>query len=228
MSQRLVAVEAAGPVFRLGRSPDPWAWPDWAYATGLTFGNRWDDPLGENRVLYASSQRLGAFVETLARFRPDLSVVAGLSEIAGDGDSPPPGVVPSRWRAGCRMGEAELAGRFVDVGDAQDACNAAARRGAAAAAIRYGLDEIDASTIRLSAPRGFTQEISRLVYAWQADGGPFAGIRCRSRLGDEFVNWAIFETTEGTSPIAAGRDETTDTDDPDFLAALELLDLGAG
>ena len=102
------------------------------------------------------------------------------------------------------------------------------RLGAAAAAIRYGLDEIDASTIRLSAPRGFTQEISRLVYAWQADGGPFAGIRCRSRLGDEFVNWAIFETTEGTSPIAAGRDETTDADDPDFLAALELLDLGAG
>lgn len=226
MSQRLVAVEAAGPVFRLGRSPDPWAWPDWAYATGATFGNRWDDPLGEYRVLYASSQRLGAFVETLARFRPDLTVVAGLSEIAGDDDSPPAGVVPPRWRAGRRMGEAELAGRFVDVGEAQTL--ATLRLVTAAEAIRHGLDEIDASTIRLSAPRGFTQEISRLVYAWKADHGPFAGIRYRSRLGDEFVNWAIFETPEGTSPIAVGRDETIDADDPDFLAALELLDLRAG
>jgi len=30
-----------GPLYRLARVPDPWAWPDWAYA-GLdgTFGNR--------------------------------------------------------------------------------------------------------------------------------------------------------------------------------------------
>lgn len=40
MSQGLVAVEAAGSVFRVGRSPDPRAWPDWAYASGATFGNR--------------------------------------------------------------------------------------------------------------------------------------------------------------------------------------------
>ena len=35
------------PVYRVGRSPDPWAWPDWAYATDGTFGNRWDDPQGK-------------------------------------------------------------------------------------------------------------------------------------------------------------------------------------
>lgn len=49
-----------------------------------TFGNRWDDPLGSYRVLYASSRRLGAFVETLASFRPDLLALAGLEAIEGD------------------------------------------------------------------------------------------------------------------------------------------------
>jgi RES domain len=70
-------VQPDGPLYRLARMPDPWAWPDWAYA-GLdgTFGNRWDDPLGSYRVLYACTRRLGAFIETLARFRPDLSRAA--------------------------------------------------------------------------------------------------------------------------------------------------------
>lgn len=70
--------------------------------------------------------------------------------------------------------------------------------------IHFGLDDIDAATIRLTAPRGFTQEISRLVYAWPADEGVFAGIRYQSRLGDQFVNWVMFEAPEGTSVISAG------------------------
>ncbi|HEV3321974.1 MAG TPA: RES domain-containing protein [Solirubrobacteraceae bacterium] len=79
---RFAVLAPDGPLYRLARAPDPWAWPDWAYA-GLdgTFGNRWDDPLGSYRVLYASTRRVGTFIETLARFRPDLAVVAGLEEI---------------------------------------------------------------------------------------------------------------------------------------------------
>jgi hypothetical protein len=54
------------PLFRVGRDDDPWAVPDWAYTKeDRTFGNRFDDPMGVYRVLYASSQRLGCFVETL-------------------------------------------------------------------------------------------------------------------------------------------------------------------
>ena len=177
-------------------------------------------------MLYASAQRVGAFVETLARFRPDLTVMAGLAEIDGDDDGPSPGVVPAGWLAGRRVGEAELSGRFVDVGDARSL--AMLRTAKAAAAIRHSLGEIDAATIRLSAPRGFTQEISRLVYAWPADEGVFAGIRYQSRLGDQFVNWAIFEPPEDASPLVAGEDEPIDPDDPDFRAALELLGLRVG
>jgi hypothetical protein len=58
------------PLFRVGRDDDAWAVPDWAYAKeDRTFGNRFDDPMGVYRVLYVSSQRLGCFIETLARFR---------------------------------------------------------------------------------------------------------------------------------------------------------------
>ena len=87
MSCDLETVAPAGPVFRLARAPDPWAWPDWSQASfDGTFGNRWDDPEGAYRVLYASSTRFGALLETLARFRPDLAVIAGLSEIEGRDD----------------------------------------------------------------------------------------------------------------------------------------------
>jgi hypothetical protein len=194
-------VQPDGPLYRLARVPDPWAWPDWAYA-GLdgTFGNRWDDPLGSYRVLYASSRRLGAFIETLACFRPDLSVVAGLDAIEGDEDAPPPGIVPLRWLRGRRIGEAAVPGSFVDIGDAGSL--ATLRVHLAARAIHYGLSEIDAATIRLDVPRRFTQEVSRLIYEWHEEHGGCAGIRYRSRLGDQFVNWAIFEPPPDSRPNA--------------------------
>jgi hypothetical protein len=88
------------PAYRVAHMSDPWAWPDWNLAgPDGTFGNRWDDPQGTYRVLYASSTRFGAFAETLARFRPDLAVVAALSEIDGPGDPVPAGTVPHEWFA---------------------------------------------------------------------------------------------------------------------------------
>jgi hypothetical protein len=48
-------------------------------------------------VLYAATQRVSCFIETLARFRPDLSLVAELQEIAGEDDYVPLGTVPSDW-----------------------------------------------------------------------------------------------------------------------------------
>jgi len=218
-------VQPDGPLYRLARTPDPWAWPDWAYA-GLdgTFGNRWDDPLGSYRVLYACTLRLGAFIETLARFRPDLSVVAGLQDIEGDEDAQPPGVVPFRWLQGRRIGEATIPGSFVDIGDADSL--ATLRTHLAARAIHYGLSEIDAATIRLHAPRRFTQEVSRLVYEWHEEQGDCAGICYRSRLGDQFINWAIFEPPPDASVEVPGTDiHEIEPDDPDLLKALALLDL---
>ncbi len=73
----LQSVRAPGRLHRLGRRNGVWLWPDWAYAgDDGTFGNRYDDPQGQYRVLYASSERLGVFLETLASFRPDPAILA--------------------------------------------------------------------------------------------------------------------------------------------------------
>ena len=74
----LHVVSPEGPLHRIARVPDPWAWPDWAnVGTVGTFGNRWDDPEGLYRVVYASSSRLAAFVEVVPRFRPAKEIEQG-------------------------------------------------------------------------------------------------------------------------------------------------------
>lgn len=225
MSAGLASVQPDGPVYRLGRSPDPWAWPDWSYAsTDGTFGNRWDDPAGSYRVLYACSQRAGAFVETLSRFRPDLEVIAALAEIEGEEDGVPPTGVPRRWLEGRLIGEAVARGRFADIGDAQSL--ATLRQELASRAIHHGLSDLDAAVIRLSAPRAFTQEVSRFVYEWRDAEGAFTGIRYGSRLGDQFVNWAVFEpTSEAESRLDEAAAVAIEPDDPDLAEALRLLGL---
>ena len=69
--------------------------PDWCGANpDGTFGNRFGDPNGAYRVLYASSTRFGCFLETLARFRPDIALYAELKEIEGEDDFVRAGTVP--------------------------------------------------------------------------------------------------------------------------------------
>lgn len=114
---------APAEVHRLGRRPDPWAWPDWAYAEAdATFGNRYDDPQGIYRVLYASTQRVATFVECLAYYRADIELVAALQAIVGEeGDEEPPatGVVPASWVEQRCVGRATLDRDYADVGHHQ-------------------------------------------------------------------------------------------------------------
>jgi hypothetical protein len=152
-------------------------------------------------------------------------VLAELEQIEGD-DEPPP-AVPRAWLEKRMLGEATVEGRFVDVGDTGSL--ATLRTALAASAIRYGLDEIDAATIRLRAPRVFTQHVSRFVYERRDDRGAFAGIRYRSRLGDDVLNWAIFEPApDAPSPFVATTSTVIEADDADLRAALGLLGLALG
>ena len=218
-------VAPESPTYRVARLPDPWAWPDWNRAgPDGAFGNRWDDPQGTYRVLYASSTRFGAFVETLARFRPDLAIVAALSEIDGTGDPIPAGTVPRGWFVHRLIGGADLLGAYVNIGAAESLAVLRAR--AAGRAIHYGLADIDAAAIR-GASRGFTQELSRLVYECQtARGEPFAGIRYSSRLDDASTNWAIFEPSGVSAPpFTFGGAHPIEEDDTDVQRAMAVLGL---
>ena len=211
----------------MGRAPDPWVWPDWANAAADgTFGNRWDDPGGAYRVLYAASERLGALVEVLARFRPDPHVAQALDAIEGDDEGAlPPGHLEASWLARRRMGEARVEGRFADVGHSESL--ARLRGDLARRIVHHGIPDLDASAIRRHVPRRFTQEVSRYVYEQTARGGrrAFDGIAYRSRLGDELRNWAIFEPVGRRRARPVLRDVRATRirrDDPDLQRALEL------
>jgi len=212
-------------VVRVGRRPDPWAWPPWeAQHSDNTFGNRWDDPEGMYRVLYGCTQLEGAYVEVLSRFRPDPAVVAELAEIDDTGEDHQFGIVPATWLQTRVIGEATLTGTYADIGDVRSL--AYLRSVMAPRLIHHNVLDFDASAIRLSVPRRFTQEISNHIYKLSAsDGTPrFAGMEYESRFGDNYQTWAIFERP-GQQPIAATSVRPVAYDDPSLNAALAVLGL---
>ncbi|MGA9968291.1 MAG: RES domain-containing protein [Terriglobales bacterium] len=80
-----------------------------------TFGNRFDDPEAMYRVLYASSERMGCFLETLGRFRVDPKLLAELAKIEGEDDYFPLGEVPLEWAEKRVMGAASADGEYADI-----------------------------------------------------------------------------------------------------------------
>jgi hypothetical protein len=215
-------------VWRMSRRPDPWAWPDWSFAgPDGTFGNRFDDPLAVYRVLYASSQRVATFVECLAVFRPDPEVLAELDVIeadARDGDEPPgAGVVPSEWVEQRSIGQGQPEGDFLQLGHHDTL--AELRTALSARVVHYGVGDLDASAIRLSVPRAFTQEISRFVYGRTVAGRrQWDGIVYLSKYGDDLENWAFFEPSAPAQQSSAPFDR----DDADLIAALGVHSLTLG
>lgn len=225
MTCDLESSKAPRPLYRLGRRSAVWTWPDWAYAgEDGSFGNRYDDPEKQYRVLYASSQRLGTFLETLARFRPDPTILAARIESDPTDElhpTNPPGAVPAAWLTKRVMGTATVAGDFADVGQSRSLAHL--RATFAARLIHYGLNDLDGATIRMSAPRRFTQEVSRYIYECSDPAGEpgYAGIRYLSRLGDEIHNWAIFEPAE----LNGAQEEELNVADPELCEVLARFDL---
>jgi hypothetical protein len=202
----------AGTVYRLARRPNAWQPPEWSFAhADGTFGNRFDDPDGYYRVLYASSQRLACFVETLARFRPDLSLLAELEEIDGNNDFSPLGVLPRQWIGERVMGDAELSGIYADIYAVSWVGHL--RFSLASEALRLGVQDIDLSILERFEPRRLTQLASREIYALN-----FAGVFYHSRYGHSFENWAIFEPF----PLEHEKSLNIEGDDPYLLEALRL------
>jgi hypothetical protein len=190
----LAVVQPEDPVRRVGYAPNPWAWTPWEYGP---FTGRWDDPEDVYRVLYAASSALGCFLEVLAQFRPDPGLASDLETIEGDPDdiaypTVPGGELDRAWIARRRLGEASLAGHYVDVGHSSTI--AELRPHLLGRALTFGLPDFDASALRLAAPRPFTQVISRFLYSSTLSAGSAPdGIEFFSRHGDDQRLWAIFE-----------------------------------
>jgi hypothetical protein len=199
----------------MGRVPDPWAVPDWASAgADGTFGNRFDDPDATYRVLYSSSQRLGCFLETLARFRIDPKLAAELAAIEGEEDHFPLGEVPAEWLQKRILGVATAGGDYADICSSEWISRL--RKSLAAHLNRFGIEDIDASVLQKTAPRILTQFVSRIVFY-----AGFSGIYYLSKYGHDIENWALFEPFR----IAVREPEPVRGDDSDLQLALRLHSL---
>lgn len=149
-----------------------------------TFGNRFDDPDGEYRVLYAGSDRLTCFVECLACFRPDVELLAALDQIIGRDEVPR--FVVDDWVKSRMIGSARVDGQFADM--YASGWLSLLRKKLASKAIALGITEIDLSALQAPQPRRFTQLASRVVHSRGLNGVFYC-----FRFGSEFENWALFE-----------------------------------
>ena len=162
-------------------------------------------------MLYASSQRLGCYLETLARFRVDPTLLAELAEIAGEDDFTPFGHVPSEWAEPRMLGWATHYGSYADVYG--DEWIAILNRDLAAECLQLGIADLNAGVLQQTGLRALTQRASRLVY-----NSAFDGILYLSRYGPNIRNWALFEpfriNTQGAARLDLG--------DPDLREALAV------
>lgn len=218
MSAPREAIPPAEPLYRLGRLPDPLAWPPRQYVgTG-----RFDDPLGEFRVLYVAEQRLACLVETLYGFRRPLAVLGAERALSADEAPPlPAAILPPGWRQkrGFHRLRLTAAQRWLDLRSLDT--REALRPVFASLLTHLRLPERDLSAV-YGPHRVLTQGIARWAYDWG-----YAGLRYGSRYNEAFNCWAIFERPDLATFSREGKVELIAPDDPDFLAAVELFGLTA-
>jgi hypothetical protein len=177
---------------------------------------RFDDPQREFRVLYAAAQRGGAFIEMLAPFRPVLTVLAQLQEVANTSEPSPRAVAPPHWYQRHAVARLRLTSgqRWLDL--RAPATRETLRNELAATLLALEFADLDLSRV-LGPSRALTQAIAR----WAYDRG-FAGLAYSSRLDARLTLWAVFEGA-GFEPV--GLPEPITPDDPDLTATARLFGL---
>ena len=212
-----------GPLYRIARGTEPWEYPDWKRAgtdsssLAHTFGNRFDDPNAEYRVIYASSQLVSCYVEVLARFRPDYALLAELRAMDGEDDYQQVGVIPDEWFESRFIGTAEVGGNYADL--YRPAWVSYLRSRLQPLCVELGLSDFDVSDLIQATKRIVTQRASSIVY----DLGGFAGIYYASRHGLGLENWALFEFKATINPLIPVQ--RVSKNDPSLTQALEILHL---
>lgn len=215
-------------VWRVGYLPTPWDWVDWVHAgQDGRFGNRWDDPSGTFRVVYAASTLRGALLEILAQFRPDPLCVEGLDEIEDDDPghpTVPAGTIQRSWVDKIGYSSALLTGTFCRITHSSSV--AALRPHFLQAARDEGFDDFDAALLRNVLSRTITQRVSAHL-RWHY--GDLTGIAYQSRHGDEEELWAVWEqASDGRHSAALSQISSPrrlDDDDDDIRAVLKFLNL---
>jgi hypothetical protein len=195
-------------LFRIGRAPDPLAWPLWERIGA----DRFDAPHQQFRVLYAAEERFACFLETLASLRPSLEVLARLRALPDDDSGsgiPDFGRIPGDWNLKRMIGSLALSPgqRWLELRRVEAV--QALRRELAETFAALGREDFDMSDA-LSRDRPLTQAVAQ----WAYDQG-YNGIAYRSRFDVTQSCWAIFDGAH----FAPLNVSTIAMDDPDFLKA---------
>ena len=217
-------------IHRVGFEPEPWAWTPWQYAEDGRFSGRWDDPDGVWRSIYVGESRLACYLEVLAFARADPQLqneLAGIEEAPEDAvahPTLPAGLLPDSWTRPRRVGSAAVTGWYAVPGDKESLPTLRARF--LALAVKLRLADVDAASIRLAEPRGFTQAIAAWLYDQSApDGRPLAGVQFSSRHGDGVTLWAVFERPgdgDVSSLLQEPQSVPIDGDDPSLREAMRI------
>lgn len=199
-----------GAVWRVGYAPEPWAWVPWDYAgDDGRFPGRWDDERAQYRSIYTSSSLIGCLIELMAQLRTEEVTFRELDEIIDDDEpaglerpNPTFGTIALDWLEHRVYARAEQRGTYVEV-------TTAASVGALTASgifAQFGIAprDVDVSLLKDPKNRALTRTVSRWLFDQiGAQRKPlFDGVAFRSRMGDNFQMWAVFErSNEEVSPL---------------------------
>ena len=208
--------------YRLGWGDRPFRWfPD----TPNEPTNRFDDPERQYQVLYASSDKLGAYTECISRFRHSTLELPQLEDFDGFQPTIQPGIVPESWFENRYVELAILKGNYADVSSASWTAYFAQHQ--SVKELLPDNEDYDISMLR-GQRRELTQRISRIVYDMSNNDGSqiFAGIFYPSRFGDNLHNWAIFQPeSESTSRFTMITVEKVSSTDSVYRQACDLLNI---
>jgi hypothetical protein len=199
-------------LYRIGRLPNPLAWPPRA----VVGDSRFDDPLKRFSTLYAAEGRLACFVEVLAQFRPSLQTLAAEQSLADTREPRMRPHIPRDWydTRGIARLRVKPWQRWLDLRAIET--REALRGEFAALILALGLDDLDVSGVSTS-----KRMLTQAVAGW-AHANEYQGIVYPSRLDSTLMCWALFEgaVIEPVPPI-----RPIARDDPDLRAVAKLFGL---
>lgn len=244
-----IVIPSSAGIYRICRTTqDPFVPPAWSHSGK----ERFDDPLlavpettpseASYRVLYCATERVTAFRECIAHFRPSLNLLESLRLIARDDDqiarildgavdyhqSVAHGIVTQDWRQRRHVGHAFPDHTHVcaDFTDPDCWTHLSMIPELIDRAHQSGISDIDLSAMT-SANQSFTQACARFIYEQVDDNGNarFSGIRYWSRLGSVRYGecWALFDNRIAKVKLGVSRPITSG--DPDLVEAARSLGL---
>lgn len=213
-------------VWRIGPGHDPFETRPALTADELSSprgGNRFDSPLGNYSVLYFGTTLEACFGETLARFRPDLTLSSIVTDDWSELGFMSPGEVAADWRHRRLAVRAKASGDgalFLDVESLVTRSTLARHLGPALGVL--GVSDLDVPVVR-----GGDRRVTRLISHWawgrvnDDSNHRYAGLRYLSRLRTEWECWALFDRVP-TVELARG---TIKAENPALRKVAKLYDL---